>query len=140
MATEPGDRDGEQWLDGLAGRPGEGAAHAQGQRLRQAIAPAQDGASAPPWREIERRAAVRLRGHRQPREHHRFAFPTPIHFGAGARRQVGPHLLEQGLKRPLIVTDRALARCRWWPSSAATWPACRWRCSTACSATRPARR
>jgi hypothetical protein len=57
MATEPGDRDGEQWLDGLAGRPGEGAAHAQGQRLRQAIAPAQDGASAPPWREIERRAA-----------------------------------------------------------------------------------
>ena len=40
----------------------------------------------------------------------RFAFPTPIHFGAGARRLVGPHLLEQGLKRPLIVTDRALAR------------------------------
>lgn len=40
----------------------------------------------------------------------RFAFPTPIHFGAGARKQVGPHLLEQRLKRPLIVTDRALAR------------------------------
>ena len=40
----------------------------------------------------------------------RFAFPTPIHFGAGARRQVGPHLQEQGLKRPLIVTDRALAQ------------------------------
>ena len=40
----------------------------------------------------------------------RFAFPTTIHFGAGARRLVGPHLLEQGLKRPLIVTDRALAR------------------------------
>jgi len=39
----------------------------------------------------------------------RFAFPTPIHFGAGARRLVGPHLLEQGLKRPLIVTDRGLA-------------------------------
>ncbi|MFM2069375.1 MAG: hypothetical protein RLZZ584_4284 [Pseudomonadota bacterium] len=39
----------------------------------------------------------------------RFSFPTPIHFGAGARRLVGPHLLEQGLKRPLIVTDRALA-------------------------------
>ena len=39
----------------------------------------------------------------------RFAFPTPIHFGAGARRLLGPHLLEQGLKRPLIVTDRALA-------------------------------
>jgi alcohol dehydrogenase class IV len=40
----------------------------------------------------------------------RFAFPTTIHFGAGARALVGPHLLEQGLKRPLIVTDRALAK------------------------------
>jgi alcohol dehydrogenase class IV len=39
----------------------------------------------------------------------RFAFPTPIHFGAGARKLVAAHLLEQGLKRPLIVTDRALA-------------------------------
>jgi alcohol dehydrogenase class IV len=39
----------------------------------------------------------------------RFAFPTTIHFGIGARKQVGPHLLEQGLKRPLVVTDRALA-------------------------------
>ncbi|MCG3189399.1 MAG: 1,3-propanediol dehydrogenase [Burkholderiaceae bacterium] len=39
----------------------------------------------------------------------RFAFPTPIHFGAGARRLVAAHLLEQGLRRPLIVTDRALA-------------------------------
>lgn len=39
----------------------------------------------------------------------RFAFPTDIHFGAGARRQVAEHLLAQGLKRPLIVTDRALA-------------------------------
>ncbi len=38
----------------------------------------------------------------------KFAFPTTIHFGAGARKLVGPHLLEQGLKRPLIVTDRAL--------------------------------
>jgi alcohol dehydrogenase class IV len=41
---------------------------------------------------------------------HRFAFPTPIHFGAGARRQVAAHLREQGLSRPLIVTDRALAQ------------------------------
>ncbi|WP_395701135.1 iron-containing alcohol dehydrogenase [Aquabacterium sp.] len=40
----------------------------------------------------------------------KFAFPTPISFGAGARRLVGPHLLEQGLKRPLIVTDRALSQ------------------------------
>lgn len=38
-----------------------------------------------------------------------FAFPTPITFGPGARKEVGPHLLEQGLRRPLIVTDRALA-------------------------------
>lgn len=40
----------------------------------------------------------------------RFSFPTAIHFGPGARALVGPHLLDQGLKRPLIVTDRALAR------------------------------
>jgi alcohol dehydrogenase class IV len=39
----------------------------------------------------------------------RFSFPTPIHFGAGARTLVAQHLLEQGLRRPLIVTDRALA-------------------------------
>ena len=39
----------------------------------------------------------------------RFAFPTPIHFGAGARKLVAAHLLELGIKRPLIVTDRALA-------------------------------
>jgi alcohol dehydrogenase class IV len=40
----------------------------------------------------------------------KFSFPTAIHFGAGARKLVGPHLHEQRLKRPLIVTDRALAR------------------------------
>ena len=39
----------------------------------------------------------------------RFAFPTPIHFGAGARKLVAAHLQEQGIQRPLIVTDRALA-------------------------------
>jgi alcohol dehydrogenase class IV len=39
----------------------------------------------------------------------KFSFPTAIHFGAGARKLVGPHLLEVGIKRPLIVTDRALA-------------------------------
>ncbi|MGV3492281.1 MAG: iron-containing alcohol dehydrogenase [Ramlibacter sp.] len=37
-----------------------------------------------------------------------FSFPTAILFGPGARREVGKHLLEKGLKRPLIVTDRAL--------------------------------
>jgi alcohol dehydrogenase class IV len=39
----------------------------------------------------------------------RFSFPTPIHFGAGARKLVAAHLAEAGCKRPLIVTDRALA-------------------------------
>ncbi len=39
----------------------------------------------------------------------RFAFPTAINFGAGARKLVAAHLLELGFKRPLIVTDRALA-------------------------------
>ncbi len=41
---------------------------------------------------------------------HRFAFPTAIHFGPGAAQGVGPHLAELGRKRPLVVTDRALAR------------------------------
>ena len=38
-----------------------------------------------------------------------FSFPTAIRFGAGARREVADHLRGQGIKRPLIVTDRALA-------------------------------
>jgi len=38
-----------------------------------------------------------------------FSFPTPIRFGAGARKLVASHLLDLGFKRPLIVTDRALA-------------------------------
>ena len=37
-----------------------------------------------------------------------FSFPTPIKFGPGARKLVAAHLLEHGLKRPLIVTDKAL--------------------------------
>jgi alcohol dehydrogenase class IV len=41
---------------------------------------------------------------------HRFAFPTTIHFGAGAAKAVGPHLVELGRRRPLVVTDRALAK------------------------------
>jgi len=40
---------------------------------------------------------------------HRFAFPTAIHFGAGARKLVAEHLGAQGLERPLIVTDRGIA-------------------------------
>ena len=39
----------------------------------------------------------------------RFSFPTAIHFGAGARKLAGPHLRDQGLRRPLIVTDKGLA-------------------------------
>jgi alcohol dehydrogenase class IV len=39
----------------------------------------------------------------------RFAFPTTIHFGPGARKLVAEHLRVQGLERPLIVTDRGIA-------------------------------
>ncbi len=38
-----------------------------------------------------------------------FAFPTAIHFGPGSRKLTGSHLRDRGLRRPLIVTDRALA-------------------------------
>ncbi len=38
-----------------------------------------------------------------------FSFPTAIKFGAGARKLVAAHLLETGCRRPLLVTDRALA-------------------------------
>lgn len=40
---------------------------------------------------------------------HRFAFPTAIAFGPGARKLVAEHLAAQGLARPLIVTDRGIA-------------------------------
>jgi alcohol dehydrogenase class IV len=40
---------------------------------------------------------------------HRFAFPTTILFGPGARKQVADHLKAQGVRRPLIVTDRGIA-------------------------------
>jgi len=38
-----------------------------------------------------------------------FAFPTAITFGPGARTLVAEHLGKQGVKRPLVVTDRGLA-------------------------------
>jgi len=38
-----------------------------------------------------------------------FSFPTRIQFGPGARKEVAGHLLARGLKRPLIVTDKAIA-------------------------------
>ena len=37
-----------------------------------------------------------------------FSFPTAIKFGVGARKLVADHLLDQGCKRPLIMTDKAL--------------------------------
>ncbi|HLW11941.1 MAG TPA: iron-containing alcohol dehydrogenase [Casimicrobiaceae bacterium] len=40
---------------------------------------------------------------------HRFAFPTSILFGAGARREVAGHLIAAGCSRPLVVTDRGVA-------------------------------
>jgi alcohol dehydrogenase class IV len=39
----------------------------------------------------------------------RFSFPTTIFFGPGVRSQLADHLKAQGLKRPLIVTDRGIA-------------------------------
>jgi hypothetical protein len=38
-----------------------------------------------------------------------FQFPTLIQFGPGVRAGIGAHLAAQGLKRPLVVTDRGLA-------------------------------
>jgi alcohol dehydrogenase class IV len=38
-----------------------------------------------------------------------FSFPTAIKFGPGARREVAAHLLARGFRRPLIVTDKAIA-------------------------------
>jgi alcohol dehydrogenase class IV len=40
---------------------------------------------------------------------HRFSFPTTVHFGPGARRLVADHLKAQGVRRPLVVTDRGIA-------------------------------
>ena len=40
---------------------------------------------------------------------HRFAFPTAIVFGPGARREVAQHLRDAHRARPLVVTDRGLA-------------------------------
>jgi alcohol dehydrogenase class IV len=36
---------------------------------------------------------------------YQYNFPTTIRFGAGASGELGPYLLKNGLKRPLIVTD-----------------------------------
>jgi len=39
----------------------------------------------------------------------RFAFPTAIQFGPGARREAAPLLTAAGVRRPLLVVDRGLA-------------------------------
>jgi alcohol dehydrogenase class IV len=39
----------------------------------------------------------------------KFSFPTQIYFGPGARKQAAGHLQAQGIKRPLIVTDKGIA-------------------------------
>jgi alcohol dehydrogenase class IV len=38
-----------------------------------------------------------------------FSFPTLIFFGPGVRKDVGAHLAAQGVRRPLLVTDKGLA-------------------------------
>jgi alcohol dehydrogenase class IV len=38
-----------------------------------------------------------------------FNFPTVIRFGAGAVAELGPYLVSQGLKRPLVSTDPLVA-------------------------------
>ncbi|REE00568.1 iron-containing alcohol dehydrogenase [Marinoscillum furvescens] len=38
-----------------------------------------------------------------------FDFPTTIQFGQGVVAYLGPHLLEQGLSHPLLVTDEVVA-------------------------------
>lgn len=40
---------------------------------------------------------------------YRFSFPTLIHFGPGVRSQLADYLKAQGLKRPLVVTDKGVA-------------------------------
>ena len=38
-----------------------------------------------------------------------FNFPTVIRFGAGAVAELGPYLVSQGMKRPLVSTDPVVA-------------------------------
>lgn len=39
----------------------------------------------------------------------RFSFPTDIRFGLGARHLLPDHLLEVGVERPLVVTDKGVS-------------------------------
>lgn len=40
---------------------------------------------------------------------HKYNFPTPIHFGAGARRMLAELLKAEGCQRPLLLTDAGIA-------------------------------
>jgi len=53
---------------------------------------------------------------------HTFAFPTTIHFGAGARHEVAGHLKAAGVGRPLVVTDRGIAQLPLLADFVATLP------------------
>jgi alcohol dehydrogenase class IV len=52
----------------------------------------------------------------------RFSFPTSIVFGPGARREVATHLAQQGVRRPLVVTDRGIAALPLLPAFVAGLP------------------
>lgn len=45
---------------------------------------------------------------------HTYQFPTIIHFGAGARSLLFKTVLELGLQRPLVVSDRDVAQLPWF--------------------------
>lgn len=55
LAPEPTPDEALRWLDGLAGRQGQGGAHAEGQRLREALLP-DVPVEMPAFAELERRA------------------------------------------------------------------------------------
>ena len=44
-----------------------------------------------------------------------YNFPTKIRFGAGARAELAEVLKALGIRRPLIVTDRDVAKLPWFP-------------------------
>jgi alcohol dehydrogenase class IV len=52
----------------------------------------------------------------------RFSFPTAIVFGPGARHEVAAHLLQQDVRRPLLVTDRGIAALPLLPAFVAGLP------------------
>ena len=43
-----------------------------------------------------------------------YAFPTTIHFGAGARQRLPDVIAQLGLRRPLIVSDRDIVQLPWF--------------------------